>query len=154
MNRMIIIYIVILMDFIILKNSNSYIYRPVEIECFENIERENKLKRIYGINPEFTKLEKKIYIIDLYLKEIVIPEMIKKNKLKNDGINRIPIALYELSDITGHSSQYIQKVLDNIDNKIFLREHFRLNPVLPTISKIDIKEIKDSKIIETMYKRK
>lgn len=125
--------------------NHRYIYRPTELEAFEHIERQNKLILKYGLQPNYTEFEKKVYIIDLYIKQVVIPKALQHNRnVKfSKEMMRIPIPIYEIGEITNHTSQYIQRVLDDIDNKAFIREQCRLVPYEPEITVKDIDKHKD-----------
>lgn len=119
---------------------HNYIYRPTEIECFRNIEREEKIKREWGYYPSFTYFEKRVYKLDLELKSKIIPNAINHNKsaINHSEEMRVPIVTHEIAKITEHTPDYISKVLETIDNKVWIRQRLKIYPFLPEVDKVKI----------------
>lgn len=139
--------IIYIIGFILSKNyRHNTVYRPTEIECISNIEKENKIISRYGVNPKFTEFEKLVYALDLYVKSIVIPKAIKENIVKPKS-SKIPIPVYWIADNSNHSVEYVIKTLNTVDDKVFVRDKLRLNPILPKIDK-------EVKLLEQMFKVK
>lgn len=119
---------------------HSYVYRPTEIQAFINIEKENKILSEYGVNIHFTEFEKKTYALDLYIKKEIIPKALALNKREPDKY-RVPNALHEIASVTNHTPDYIQRVLGDIDDKIWLRTRINLDPILPVVKSFDFEKM-------------
>lgn len=132
-------FIIRLYRFILSKyiSRHSYIYRPTEIQAFANIEREQKIIRNYGIKPHFTDFELKVYALDYYVRKHVIPKAIADNKVL-DRSARVPIPVYWVAERTSHTPDYIQRILNTIDDKIYLRDKLKIYPVYPKLDKVKI----------------
>lgn len=119
---------------------HNYIYRPTEIEAFRNIDRENRIYKEWGYNPHFTDFEKRVYFLDLEIRSNVIPRAVKHNKTAINHADelRVPIAVYEIANITNHTPDFIQKVMETIDNKVWLRQRLGYKQVLPVVKKVTV----------------
>ena len=142
-NRLKLLLATLLVLGLILGNNHyrhSYVYRPTEIEAFRNIEKQEKIIREWGYSPYFTDFERKIYLMDLELKSKIIPNAEKHNKTvqtHSDSL-RVPIVVHEIATQTGHTPSYIQKVMETIDNKVWLRQKLKYKNVLPDIKRVKI----------------
>jgi len=135
--------IIELIRFILSKSYKSNtVYRPTELLCFSNLEKENRIIERYGVDPKFTDFERLVYALDLYVKSVVIPRAIKSNLVKPKSA-KVPVPVYWIADNSNHSVEYIIKTLNIVDDKVFVRDKLRLNPVLPKI-------LKEVKLLEQM----
>jgi len=138
------IVILLILGLILLKHHrHSYVYRPTEILAFANIEKEEKIIRDFGYSPHFTDFERKIYFIDLELKSKIIPNAEKHNKTVQTHSEslRVPIVVHEIANITGHTPDYIQRVMEDIDNKAWLRTRLGYKRVLPEVKKVKVEKV-------------
>lgn len=143
-------YIVYLLRFILSKSyKHNIVYRPTELECISNIEKEKRIINRYGINPHFTDFERLVYALDLYVKCIVIPKSIKDNLVKPKS-SKVPIPIYWIAEQTSHSSEYIMRVLNTVDDKVFVRDKLKLTPILPKINK-EVKELENMFRVKLNY---
>lgn len=117
---------------------HSYVYRPTEIEAFRNIERENRVAKEWGYNPHFTEFEKRVYSMDLEIRSKIIPDAIRHNNkaVTHADELRVPIVIYEIANITKHTPDFIQRTMETIDNKVWLRQRLGYKQVLPVVKKV------------------
>lgn len=114
---------------------HSYVYRPTELEAFANIEREQKIIQRHGVKPYFTNFELRVYSLDYHVRKNVIPKAIESNKIIPRA-ERVPIPIYWIAEKTAHTPEYIQRVLNTIDDKIYIRDKLKIYPVFPKLEKV------------------
>ena len=79
-----------------------------------------------------------MFNLDLYIRKVVIPSAELERKTDSTSKIRVPIPVHEIANKTNHTPDYIQKVLEEIDNKAWLRQRLKIYPILPEIRKVKI----------------
>lgn len=102
--------------------------RPTEDYALLEIFKQSKAMRKFGTNLHFTDFEWKIFNLDRQIQEKVIPAQELEAKEQGHNIS-LRMVVHKISDNTGHTPEFIKKTLDNIEEKIYLREKLNLKPI-------------------------
>lgn len=102
--------------------------RPTEDLSMLEIYKQAKALRKFGTNLHFTDFEWKVFDLDRTIQKTIIPAQELEAKEQGHNIS-LRMVVHKISDSTGHTPEFIKKTLDNIEEKVYLREKLNLKPI-------------------------